>query len=92
MTVASRRLTDLLRSEQARQRRESVVAERTLPEELLAPGPDAPRFDSDDTLILVFMCCNPSLSPASASADRGCPESAGGADVPYERRRGVPRS
>ena len=68
ITVASRRLTDLLRSEQARQRRESVVAERTLPEELLAPGPDAPRSDSDDTLILLFMCCHPSLSPASQIA------------------------
>ena len=68
ITVASRRLTDLLRSEQARQRRESVIAERTLPEELLAPGPDAPRSDSDDTLILLFMCCHPSLSPASQIA------------------------
>ena len=68
ITVASRRLTDLLRSEQARQRRESVVAERTLPEERLAPGPDAPRSDSDDTLILLFMCCHPSLSPASRIA------------------------
>src|SRR5450631_495382 len=29
ITVASRRLTDLLRSEQARQRRENIVAERT---------------------------------------------------------------
>jgi RNA polymerase sigma factor (sigma-70 family) len=68
ITVASRRLTDLLRNEQARQRRESVVAERTLPEELLAPGSDAPRSDSDDTLILLFMCCHPSLSPASQIA------------------------
>ncbi|MDQ2803847.1 MAG: sigma-70 family RNA polymerase sigma factor, partial [Pseudomonadota bacterium] len=68
ITVASRRLTDLLRSEQARQRRESVVAERTLPEELLAPGPDGPRSESDDTLILLFMCCHPSLSPASQIA------------------------
>jgi RNA polymerase sigma factor (sigma-70 family) len=68
ITVASRRLTDLLRNEQARQRRESVVAERTLPEELVAPGSDAPRSDSDDTLILLFMCCHPSLSPASQIA------------------------
>ena len=68
ITVASRRLTDLLRNEQARQRRESVVAERTLPEELLAPGSDAPRSDSDDTLILLFMYCHPSLSPASQIA------------------------
>jgi RNA polymerase sigma factor (sigma-70 family) len=68
ITVASRRLTDLLRSEQARQRRESSVAERTLPEEWLAPAADAPRTDSDDTLILLFMCCHPSLSPASQIA------------------------
>ncbi len=68
ITVASRRLTDLLRSEQARQRRENIVAERTLPEEWLAPAPDAPRTDSDDTLILLFMCCHPSLSPASQIA------------------------
>ena len=75
ITVASRRLTDLLRNEQARQRRESVVAERTLPEELLAPGPDAPRSDSDDTLILLFMYCHPSLSPASQiSSPREQPE------------------
>ena len=32
ITVASRRLTDLLRSEQARQRREDTVARRVLPE------------------------------------------------------------
>src|SRR3984893_6583246 len=68
ITVASRRLTDLLRSEQARQRRENTVAERTLTEEWLAPAPDTPRTDSDDTLILLFMCCHPSLSPASQIA------------------------
>jgi predicted RNA polymerase sigma factor len=33
ITVAARRLTDLLRSEQARQRRETEVAQRMLPEE-----------------------------------------------------------
>jgi RNA polymerase sigma factor (sigma-70 family) len=68
ITVASRRLTDLLRSEQARRRRENTVAERLLPEEWLAPAADAPRTDSDDTLILLFMCCHPSLSPASQIA------------------------
>jgi RNA polymerase sigma factor (sigma-70 family) len=68
ITVASRRLTDLLRSDQARQRRESSVAERTLPEDWLAPAADAPPTDSDDTLILLFMCCHPSLSPASQIA------------------------
>jgi RNA polymerase sigma factor (sigma-70 family) len=66
--VASRRLTDLLRSEQARQRREGVVAQRTLPEEWLAPAADRPARESDDTLVLLFLCCHPSLSPASQIA------------------------
>jgi RNA polymerase sigma factor (sigma-70 family) len=68
ITVASRRLTDLLRSEQARQRRENAVVQRMLPEEWLAPAADAPASESDDTLILLFMCCHPSLSPASQIA------------------------
>ena len=37
ITVASRKLTDLLRSEQARQRREDTIREWTLPEDRLAP-------------------------------------------------------
>src|SRR6266853_5231187 len=68
ITVASRRLTDLLRSEQARQRREDTVARWTLPGDLLAPAADRPAAESDDTLILLFMCCHPSLSPASQIA------------------------
>jgi RNA polymerase sigma factor (sigma-70 family) len=51
ITVASRRLTDLLRNEQARQRRENTW---TLPA-------TAPAEDADDTLILLFMCCHPAL-------------------------------
>jgi RNA polymerase sigma factor (sigma-70 family) len=66
--VASRRLTDLLRSEQARQRRENTVAGRVLPEEWLAPAADRPPADADDTLVLLFMCCHPVLSPASQIA------------------------
>ena len=42
ITVASRRLTDLLRSEQARRRREDTVASWTLPEQWLAPAADRP--------------------------------------------------
>jgi RNA polymerase sigma factor (sigma-70 family) len=60
ITVASRRLTDLLRSEQARQRREETVHRWTL---TAAAPPDA-----DDTLILLFMCCHPALSPPSQIA------------------------
>jgi RNA polymerase sigma factor (sigma-70 family) len=68
ITVASRRLTDLLRSEQARRRREDAVAMWTLPEQWLAPAADDPGPASDDTLVLLFMCCHPALSPASQIA------------------------
>ena len=65
ITVASRRLTDLLRREQARQRREDRVAQwATLPD----PEPGERVADTDDTLILLFLCCHPSLSPASQIA------------------------
>jgi RNA polymerase sigma factor (sigma-70 family) len=66
--VASRRLTDLLRSEQARRCREDTVARWTLPEQRVAPVPDRPASDSDDSLILLFLCCHPALSPASQIA------------------------
>jgi RNA polymerase sigma factor (sigma-70 family) len=59
ITVASRRLTDLLRSESARQRRESTWI---LPEHY-TPAPAA-----DDSLVLLFLCCHPSLSPSSQIA------------------------
>jgi RNA polymerase sigma factor (sigma-70 family) len=68
ITVAARRLTDLLRTEQARRRREDTVARWTLSAETLAPDGDRPVADADDTLILLFMCCHPSLSPASQIA------------------------
>jgi len=60
ITVASRRLTDLLRAEQARRRREDTVFQWRLPEEQVTPA--------DDTLVLLFLCCHPSLSPASQIA------------------------
>jgi RNA polymerase sigma factor (sigma-70 family) len=68
ITVASRRLTDLLRSEQARHRREDTVARWILPDQWLAPAADRPASESDDTLIVLFTCCHPSLSPASQIA------------------------
>ncbi|MEO3814498.1 sigma-70 family RNA polymerase sigma factor [Sphaerisporangium sp. B11E5] len=68
VTVASRRLTDLLRAEQARRRREDAVAALTPPDRWLAPAADRAVPESDDTLILLFMCCHPSLSPASQIA------------------------
>jgi RNA polymerase sigma factor (sigma-70 family) len=71
ITVASRRLTDLLRSEQSRRRREETVARHELPDGWLAPGADrvgAAGSDADDSLILLFLCCHPSLSAASQIA------------------------
>ncbi|WP_443687878.1 RNA polymerase sigma factor [Nonomuraea guangzhouensis] len=68
ITVAARRLTDLLRSEQARQQREDAVSRWTLPDQWLAPAADRAAADSDDTLILLFMCCHSSLSPAAQIA------------------------
>ncbi|MGN9840657.1 RNA polymerase sigma factor [Nonomuraea sp. H19] len=68
ITVAARRLTDLLRSEQARRRREDAAAAWTLPDEWLSPAADQLVPASDDTLVLLFMCCHPSLSPASQIA------------------------
>jgi predicted RNA polymerase sigma factor len=58
--VASRRLTDLLRAEQARRRREDTVAAWARP---AAPAADGQPVDSDDTLVLLFLCCHPVLAP-----------------------------
>jgi RNA polymerase sigma factor (sigma-70 family) len=66
ITVAARRLTDLLRSEQARRRREDAVARWDLPRQQ-ADTTDS-QADSDDTLILLFMCCHPALSAPSQIA------------------------
>ena len=63
-TVAVRRMTDMLRSEQARRRREQLDATRRLPESLL--GDDSiTTADQDDTLVILFLCCHPDVQPAS---------------------------
>jgi RNA polymerase sigma factor (sigma-70 family) len=59
VTVASRRLTDQLRSEGARRRREESAAAEVSAGEAV---------DEDDTLTLLFMCCHPALSPPSQLA------------------------
>ncbi|HEV2778929.1 MAG TPA: sigma-70 family RNA polymerase sigma factor [Actinophytocola sp.] len=69
ITVASRRMTDQLRSEIARRRREDAVAALAPTDEAVAPAPgDEHGADRDDTLTLLFMCCHPALSPASQVA------------------------
>jgi RNA polymerase sigma factor (sigma-70 family) len=67
--VAFRRMTDQLRGELARRRRETTVASRSLPEEFLAPPADAVDLQTeDDTLVLLLLCCHPAITPASQVA------------------------
>jgi RNA polymerase sigma factor (sigma-70 family) len=68
ITVASRRLTDQVRSEQSRRAREEQVAVATPPSELLGPPADAEHADRDDSLALLFGCCHPDLSAPSQIA------------------------
>ncbi|HET9610491.1 MAG TPA: sigma-70 family RNA polymerase sigma factor [Acidimicrobiales bacterium] len=69
VTVASRRLTDHLRSEQSRRRREDATAARAPADATVAPAPgEAPATDRDDTLALLFLCCHPALTPPSQIA------------------------
>lgn len=65
--VASRRLTDQIRADSARRLRETGYAMH-LGE--TAPPPDSSHGDEgdDDTLVLMFLCCHPSLSISSAIA------------------------
>ena len=57
--VASRRMADTYRRDDARRRREELAATRSF----IPPGP-VPAHD--DTLILMLMCCHPALTAASA--------------------------
>jgi len=67
--VALRRITDRLRSDLARRRREETVASDVWAEWAFVPSPDSDvGMDEDDTLVLLFMCCHPVLTPSSAIA------------------------
>jgi RNA polymerase sigma factor (sigma-70 family) len=69
LTVATRRLTDELRSAHARRRREETAAARIPAGELFAPAPcDELPVEEDDTLALLFVCAHPALTPASQLA------------------------
>ena len=66
--VAFRRMTDQYRTDQARRRREQLVVSED-PDQQMVPPPDADDpFERDDGLQLLFMCCHPALTPASATA------------------------
>jgi RNA polymerase sigma factor (sigma-70 family) len=57
--VASRRLVNIYRGDAARRRREELTAS-------WSRSPAEPAPERDDTLIVMLMCCHPSLTPASA--------------------------
>ena len=58
-TVAIRRLVDAHRSESARRQREAAAGFEPF---------QGPTEHGDDTLVLLFLCCHPELSPASQIA------------------------
>ncbi|HUP41226.1 MAG TPA: sigma factor [Vicinamibacterales bacterium] len=65
--VATRRMTDYFRSETARREREALTAQTP------AADPwwgfrEQGTSERDDTLVLLFMCCHPALTPSSAIA------------------------
>jgi RNA polymerase sigma factor (sigma-70 family) len=67
VTVAVHRLLDEFRSDQSRRRREGAVALATPQSELLVRPADA-EPDRDDSLTLLFLCCQPALSTPSQIA------------------------
>ena len=79
--VAARRMTDSIRSDLARRRRETLVLSQAPFETAVEPQGESPfsdlaaafgrssdAIDHDDTLILLFMCCHPALTRSSAIA------------------------
>ena len=64
MQVAARRMTDHLRSEGARRRREAEMVAQSA--DTVRPEDLADEAGQDDTLTLLFMCCHPCLTSSSA--------------------------
>src|SRR6188768_1281765 len=59
LTVASRRLADMWRADAARHRREMLTTQQE-------PAIPAQPSEADDSLLLLFLCCHPSLAASSA--------------------------
>jgi RNA polymerase sigma factor (sigma-70 family) len=59
IAVASRRLIDIFRADQARRDREDLAVARQ-------PTTAAESSSEDDSLALLFLCCHPVLAPSSA--------------------------
>jgi RNA polymerase sigma factor (sigma-70 family) len=68
ITVATRRLVDEVRSEHSRREREDRLAFGAPPAELSRFPGDGRGPDRDDTLVLLLLCCHPSLTPPSQIA------------------------
>ena len=70
VAVATRRLTDEIRANVARRRREDRDAQwRPAAHHLSSAGDgESAAGDRDDTLTLLFLCCHPDLSPPSQLA------------------------
>ena len=67
--VAARRMTDAIRADLARRRRETDVVAEAMDVEPMVPPPDSGDIgERDDSLLLLFMCCHPSLTRPSAIA------------------------
>ncbi len=67
--VAERRMTDHIRSEVARRRREVLIAGEREAEKAIEPDFDSDLgSNQDDALVLLFMCCHPALTPPTAVA------------------------
>ncbi|MFI7574710.1 RNA polymerase sigma factor [Micromonospora sp. NPDC049497] len=67
--VAYRRMIELVRVETARRRREDLAARREPDDRRTAPAADEDLTAlRDDSLVLLFLCAHPALTPASAIA------------------------
>jgi RNA polymerase sigma factor (sigma-70 family) len=65
--VALRRMTDHVRGEISRRNREAIVSAE-IPVVFSPAIFSEPKMNDEDTLVLLFMCCHPALTPASAIA------------------------
>ncbi|MFZ0959001.1 MAG: sigma-70 family RNA polymerase sigma factor [Candidatus Sulfotelmatobacter sp.] len=66
--VAFRRMTDQIRSESARRRREDEMAVEVSRAHEVTTTIGVASEEEDDTLVLLFMCCHPALTLSSAIA------------------------